>query len=266
MQMPERVHYRGRWRLSGDHELALRSVSSGAAGTLEGRIIGADGNSLTLAAGFRDERGNDHLRTVKLAGCWQADSRNRLTFLVNKNKEEGFLVFRNGWELDRNRRIIYTYEDRRTGRRHRFGLEGHWRLDSSRRVAYVLEKGRALGFQCRLESLSLQPRKAALKFRVGAGISGEDRKLTFLGSWRFGRGLSIDFEAGASGSITLETRFTRGGRDNLTLALRDERRRPLGISLVLSRKLAADADAGAWLKLAKRGADTRIEAGISVPF
>jgi hypothetical protein len=220
-------------------ELVLRA-KSGSIRTFDGTIIAADANSLSFEISSRDRGGCDHLRVVKLCGVWQADERNRLQFLVNDNREAGCLVFGNSWELDCDQRIVYT-STRSGGRvRNNFCLDGHWLLNSSERIRYSLGAGAGqLEFRCQLESISLQPRKGCVKFRIGSGVETRRKGpvVSIFGDWRFGRSFGIDFRAGTNGNFELD----------------------------LSRSLKT-AGGKAFLRLLKSGGEKKITAGITIPF
>jgi hypothetical protein len=256
------------WRLDSRHRL-VRYSQRGSIQTLAGEIISCDDSSLTFEISSRDTGGNDHLRVLKLGGRWQADEQNRLTFLVNDNRDDGCLVFRNGWQLNRSQEIVYTFEDSATGRRHSFCLHGRWKFSSAEQIAYVLGRGlRSLAFRCQVESLSLYPARAKIKFRVGVGRSGDLRAngIFIFGAWKFSRSLGIEIQAGPQGAIELAADINAGARNTIQFALRDSRRRPLGVTIGLTHRFLKNADGRAWLKIRRLGRENTVETGVTVPF
>ncbi len=231
----------GSWELDKDHRLAYR-MYDGTVKTFRSELISACGNSCVFGISTRDEHGNDHLRTLTLGGTWQADEDDKLVFLVNRDREKGILRWRNGWRLGPDNEIAYEYEDRATGKRLGFRLNGRWRLDSDTRIAYVLGAGnrKRLEFSCSLESLSLRRKKGTVKFRVGAGFKkeGRVRTLSFTGSWRFGRKLALDLEAGTNGRLRID----------------------------LSRRFLKKNDAEAYVRVVRADIERRVEAGVHIPF
>jgi hypothetical protein len=262
-----RTFRRPSWRLNSHHRLVTYS-ESGSIQTLSSELIAADDSSLSFEISSRDTGGNDHLRVLKLTGNWQVDKQNRLTFLVNDNREDGCLVFRNGWQVGRDRQIVYTYENSASGRSGSFSLEGVWCLDSAERIAYRLGKGRrTLSFRCQMESLSLYPAKGKIKFRVGCGIKGDRPNDVYIfGAWKLGRRFSFDFEAGSQGRIRLESRVNFLDRNTISLILLSKNGRPLGVTVEVARRLIPGADAAAFLRLKGCGSEKSIEAGITLPF
>ena len=228
---------KGSWELDPDHTLIYRA-SDGSVKTFEGRIIAADSDSLSFEVTSRDRGGNDHFRSLRLQGSWQADDRNRLVFLVNDNREDGVLLFRGAWTLDDDQEILYEYEGRDLASHQSFSLQGHWVVGDDERVTYALGEGNfGPEFRCQLESLSLRPKKASVKFRVGTGVECRRRGpvVTVFGDWRIGRDYAVDFDAGSNGSMRLDlSKSVDGGR--------------------------------AFVRLLKDGDDKRIEAGITIPF
>ncbi|MGE5308970.1 MAG: hypothetical protein ACM3OC_07790 [Deltaproteobacteria bacterium] len=230
----------GSWELDADHLLVYRA-SDGTVKTLEGSLISADAGSVSFGISTRDRDGRDHLRVMKFEGEWQADERNRLLFLVRDDREKGTLLFRNAWALDDWQKIVYEYSRRRGGKeRQRFSLEGRWLVGDDQRIIYALGKGDfGPEFRCQLESLSLRPKKAAVKFRVGSSVASRRKGpvVTIFGYWRLGRDYSIDLDAGTNGSIGLD------------------------LSKALGR-----SGGRAFVRMLKSGGEKRIEAGITIPF
>lgn len=212
----------------------------GRISTCSAEIIAAESAALAFALRSRDKGGHDHVRVLRLEGAWQADDRNRLSFVVNDNRADGVLVFRNCWTVDDNQEIVYEYERRSSGSRHRFRLEGHWLVSSDESITYALGRGNyGPEFKCQLESVSLRPKKGCVKFRIGTGVAQKRKALvaTVYGSWRFDGKYALDFNAGSDGRIEID----------------------------LSRALKR-ANGALFLRLLKSGDDKRIEAGITIPF
>jgi|GEM_PF-5208796 len=237
--MPERRSVKSVYSLNGDHQLVIR-YSDGQVKTLNAEVIAADSAALTFSVSSRDRCGNDHLRVLRLGGSWQADERNRLSFIVNDNREDGVLVFRNSWKLGDDQEIVYEYEKRGSGARRRFSLDGHWKISPGERLTYALGKGDyGPEFRCQLESLSLRPKEGCIRFRIGFGVAYKRKGpvVSVYGGWRFGRGLGIDFDAGSNGNYEVD----------------------------VSRSLKSFGGT-AFLRLLKSGREKKIAAGISIPF
>ena len=100
---PRAIILEGTWQLTSDHRLALVLHETDTIGRatlyLRGALVQAESNALVVALDRGNTAGGSTER-LALSGRWAADSRNRLTFLVEKaNGTEDRLTLQGGWEL-----------------------------------------------------------------------------------------------------------------------------------------------------------------------
>lgn len=243
--------------------------------TIRKRFILAESDTLVLETiqTYRGDCPKQELRLLKLKGTWRANSQNELVFEVSGHKgPPQKFTFKGAWKLNNNQQIEYSCgqgPDVLT-------FKGHWDISSANKLVYILEgssKSR-FEFKAQIESVSMNPKKGAIRYRIGIGTrksrkTSPGQLLILYGEWKFGRNLgltfNIDYGRGKIRGVSFgaEVTFTR---NKVNLALKDEFGKPLGITLTLTRQLFKSLDAKAFLRLSKRRQEQSIEAGISIPF
>jgi len=278
---PQTLNLDGTWALTPFHELALTLHESDQHERhtvyLKGALIQADANALVFA--LRQSTDQD-LRTAQqltLSGRWQADGRNRLTFLVGKaDGSEDRLTLQSGWEVGTRHELLYRYRQRSTGRgreEHTVGFEGHWDITRADRLVYRLSGSddSAFEFRATLQSPSLLARDGRIIYQVGIGVAGggtDTRRISLFGTWKLNRDLSISFEIPYAGGRVTAVRFegeaSLGPKNRIAVALRNSERRPLGISVTFTRELVKDANL--FLRLRKDAEERSLIGGVQVRF
>lgn len=276
-EIPHAVRLRGTWSLTKDHDLKItleKSKRDKASDelTIAGSILSASGNSLLFAAGTRSADGTRTTYTLEIAGTWQADQHNRLTFRVSKSSgiAAGILVFQGAWEAAKNT-LTYTYE-RRDGIRGTKALQtiafkGRWEITDRTALTYALDASSNSAFRFRTGIGSFKSNR--IEYEVGIGyakrLRPRIRTIILYGSWHIteGSGLSFDVEAADGGiyaiTFTAEARLT--GNDTIKLTLRGgTARRALGGSVELSHKIL-QGDGEAFLRLLKSHEETAVMVG-----
>lgn len=257
VNLPDKIRFRGNWRLDDNHdlEIILNETAEQYAKdvlTLKGEIVGVESDELTFAITSRKDRDAETTRIIKLAGKWQADEFNRLGFLVSKEDgDDDILVFDGIWEVGKNQDIIYRYKKIRLKRKIKESRDiifrGSWRITEKDKLAYLLDTSGESGFlfKAQLEGPNVVGKRGELKYRIGIGLTQYkrpvERVIKFFGA--------------------LEFNLTRA--DEIEFELTDSVGKKLGVSVTLSRRLLGGK---AFLRLKRQAQESRVEAGVKIPW
>jgi len=274
---PRTVYLDGTWSLARDHTVVL-ALHERAAGRrqrlyLKGAIVEAKAHALTVALTRHELDAKRSAQQVTLSGRWQADAKNRLTFLVQKaDGSDDRLVFQGGWAVGQRHELLYRY--RRSRReQHTVRFSGAWDLSEAGRLVYRVDgtTDSALTFRAALQSRSLNARDGRVAYQVGIGLaSGRTlkRRVTLFGAWKLNRDLSVSFEIpyadGRREALRLRATFALGARQRITAQLLDRTGKPLGLSVVFSRKVFDDAEV--FVRVSGSGEEAEALAGVTVKF
>ena len=271
----------GTWRLTDEHQLALALRDQQERDQeelfLRGSLLEAKGHALSAVLVRRGTDDKAASQRIALAGRWQADAQNRLTFLVEKGQGQAdALVFDGAWEVDERAQLRYEYRQRRSGRgaaTHALRLAGAWDLSEASQLVYRLEADTrsAFAFQASLQSRSLNARDGKLAYQLGIRLSDGRtvaRQVVFFGAWKLNRDLSVAFEFPVSGGRRQAVKFqgtcTFKDRNTLTVALSNPRGEPLALSVTFSRKWLGDAE---WfVRLQRHEQATELLGGLRIKF
>lgn len=267
----------GTWQLTRDQQLALalhdRQDSAREELFLKAAVVGATGHAVTAVL-ERGEGRRAASQRMSLSGRWQADARNRLTFLVDKaNGKTDELVFDGAWELGPRQEL--RYQSRRSLSRlaplHMIRFSGAWDLTPDSQLVYRMEGDTrsALAFQASLQSRTLQAREGKLAYQLGIRLSDGRtlrRQVALFGAWKLHRDLSVSFEL--PGSRRQAAKFqgtcTFRDRNKITVALSDRRGEPVELAVTFSRRWMDDAE---WfLRLQRAERDTQLLGGVRLRF
>ena len=240
------------------------------------RFIAAESESLVIETiQTKSKTRRESLRILRLKGIWRANAYNQLVFEISGHKgpPEKF-TFQGLWKVNKNQEIEYSLKDGRGT----LSFKGHWQILSANKLVYIFEgssKSR-FEFKVQFESLTLQPKKGAIRYRIGIGLrkrratlSSPQRVIILFGEWKFGRNLGISFTMHYGQGRVRAMEFGAEAafeRNRVILALKNELGKPLGLTLTLTRKLFEALDAKAFIRLKARSDAKGIEAGISIPF
>ncbi len=252
----DRLHHKGKWRLNKDHDLELTVTDARGLDkevlTLKSEIVSVASDELIFLITSKKQRGVEITRLLKLSGRWRADESNRLAFSVSKEDgAEDVLVFDGAWEVGRDNEIIYRYRKtrlkRKTKEERSLIFKGHWHITAKDRLAYMLDTSGESGFlfKAEFEDAGISGRFGSLKYRIGIGVSRYKRPvekvIKFLGAVRW--------------NITK--------KDALELEFIGAEGRKSGMAITLSRRLVGGE---AFLRLKKMAEESRVEAGIKIPW
>lgn len=255
-RLPSKIVWQGRWQLKPDGVLELavdepdQRVRKQVLG-LRCRLVSAENNKLVFSLKSEESAARRCFSLLQFQGSWGCDEANRLQFYLSRRSDSS-LVFHAGWTLNSNQQLLVRMEsvERVRGRRivSEAEVSGFWQVCSRTRVRYIFCAGssQTIDFRVQLESATLRPVRGAIKFRLGTGMRASTRAgrtLVLFGDWKFSRGIGLEFDI-----------------------VYGRKSRRSGLSLAFSRELSRRFGGQAFLRLSKREADARIEAGVTIPF
>jgi len=280
--LPPRITFKGSWRLNRNHDLELildknRDQFQGDILTLRGNIISMEQDLLAFEVKSYGHDGLLHIRILKLDITLFADEANQICFRIKKLKPN-IVVLSGYWQINKNQQVIYEYE--KTGLKtktrisHAITFRGFWQFSAANRLTYILKHSldSRFDFRTQVETPTIYPQKGLIKYRIGLGLKEDrlkDKLITLYGAWKFSRNLGLIFEMdyGKDGmhSIELGADITLA-KNTVNFSLKSKEGEPLGITVIFTYKLLKSLDAEAFLRLKKLGKDSRIEAGLKIPF
>lgn len=257
VNLPDKVKFRGNWQLNENHdlELILNETKDQYAKdilTLRGEIVGVESDKLAFAITSKKDRDIERTRLIKLAGKWQADKFNRIGFLVSKEDgDDDVLVFDGIWDVGKNHEIVYRYKKiqlkRKTKESRDIVFKGFWRITERNRLAYLLDTSGESGFlfKAQLEGPSVVGKRDEIKYKIGIGLTQYkrpvERVIKFFGALKF--------------NLT--------ENDEIEFELTDSAGKRLGASVTLNRRLLGGK---AFLRLKRHAEESRVEAGVKIPW
>lgn len=283
--LPDKISFKGNWRLNPNYDLELNLVETkeqfeGDRLVLKGEIISADRDTMVLEIKSLDNQGLLHIQILKLAGSWQADEYNRISFVVKKKTLPDILTLEGIWQINQNQQIIHTYEKTdlktKTKTSNTLTFEGFWQINSTNRLTYILSRSSEsrFDFRVQIESPNLYPKEGVMKYRLGIGLREEKlphtKIISLYGTWKFSRkaGLSfeMDYGQGKIQSIDFGTNIHLTKTDEVVFSLANKRKEPLGIYITFTHRFLKQHDAETFLRLKKLQKESGIEAGVRIPF
>lgn len=270
------IKLQGTWRLSPNHELVL-TLDAWRYGTkdeltLRGDIIDVKANAVIFAMTTVNERGVRSTYALELAGSWQADERNRLTFKLScKGGQYDTLTFDGIWEMNEHHQILYRYERSQLAtklkRIHTLVFRGHWDITGRSRLSYVIDASTdcVLNFTTGVAVFSGNK----IQYEIGIGLSRRAKPVrtavTLYGTWRVIKSTSLAFEMKYEDqkirSIVFTAQVDITDQNTLLCRLRkDEARRDIIGELEISHKILR-GDGEIFLRLLKSGEESAAYAG-----
>ena len=252
-QIPHQVKLRGNWSLTDDHKLELTlnkwgRQTFGDKLTLQGRILDVRKNSLLFSVTTKTKENVQSTYILNLAGAWQADKNNRLTFRVKRERgQHDILTFDSAWEINKQHQIIYKYEKaqlvRKRKRIHTLTFKGYWDIKDKIRIFYVIDRATDSAFSFKT---ALGIFKADyIKYEVGIGVSGKaepiKRTITLFGTWKVKKGIGLTFEIEYENkkihAIIFGAKAKLTSKDKIFFQLRNQRNKEIEGELKLSHKI-----------------------------
>lgn len=267
---------RGSWRLGKRHELQYRRRRDGGEEEvmLSGALFEAKPTGLVLRVLEQSQSGEIVHRLLTLRGRWQADAKNRLSFLVERERGlEDRLTFSGAWQLDGNNGLLYRFDrvDLRTKshRTHTLTFRGHWDLDGARRLAYVLDQTSDSTFRFRgaFQTGSLAAKEGKIRYQLGVEAEGKKRlkTVTLFGKWKLSKDLSLELEVpyadGSARGIRFGAAYAFDHSSALIGRLTTQKGRPLGLELILTKEFLR-GQGEAFVRLKRSLEEQAVEGGV----
>ena len=266
----------GVWELTRGHQLRYRRRGHEEQVLLTGDLVSSDANSLTFRLHQASREEDVQSRRMSLQGRWQADSRQRLTFLVEREQgAQEALTLEGGWEVGPANEILYRFErtSLKAGTKslHQLRFEGYWEVGEDRRLAYVLDAGSDSAFRFRgaFQTASILPKEGFLRYQIGAEAQGRRRlqTVTLFGKWKLSRDFSLEFEVPYSGGFRKTMRFGAtyawDDRTEISARLTTPGGGPLGLEISLHREFL-NGRGETFVRLRRSLEETAAEAGARI--
>lgn len=252
-RIPHQVKLQGNWSLTDDHNLQLTlnkwgRQTLGDKLTLQGRILDVRKNSLLFSVTTKTKENVQSTYILNLAGAWQADKHNRLTFRIKRGRgKEDFFTFKGGWELNKRHQIIYRYEKaqliRKQKRIRTLTFKGYWDIKDKTRLYYVIDKQSNSVFAFKTD-LGIFKDKY-IRYKVGIGVldkgKPKTRIITLYGTWKIKKGIGLTFEIEYENkeihAIVFAAEAKLTPKDKISFKLRNKYNKEIGGEIKLSHKI-----------------------------
>lgn len=284
--LPDKITFIGNWKLNENYclELKLKDdqlfLADSSILTLKGKIISLEADEFTFELKTIDKSGLLHLGLIKLSGQLNNDEFNQIFFSVEKLEGTDILFLGAGWRLNKNQEITFNLKRTPFKNKSDFSslitISGFWRISQANNLTYFLStaSGNSFIFRCHLQTPSLYPKKGAIKYRLGAGISQGRRVKTKIislyGTWKLSRGLGISFEMeyanGRLHSLEFEAEITIDKANRVVFILKSAQKEALGISVTFTHRFLKQLDARVFLELKSSLRERGIDVGLIIPF
>jgi hypothetical protein len=277
--LPEKLSFKGKWKLTASNDLEL-TISRDSNLVLRGRILAAGENTLVFEVISEDDLGIQHVRLLRFSGDWGCDDANRIFFSVAKRRNPDILSIRGYWKVNDNQQISYLAENRRLRKKTKvtsqLDFTGYWSISDKNKLTYILSRSTSsrFDFKVQIETPNMYPSDGVIKYRLGGGVRRAFRDKPLIvclyGEWKIDRklGLSFNMDYGAGRVISLRFGATVkvSKNDYFELNLLCKNGVSSGITLIYTRRFLKSNKAEFFARLKKRGAETGIDAGITIPF
>ncbi len=249
LNLPYQLKLSGKWSLTENHALKVTFDKCALQGfrneiVLAGEIIGAESGSLLFSIIQKMPDDTTTTRILKLEGAWQADKQNRLTFKISRGGGlHDTLTFEGAWEIGKNHQI--SYKDKKTERSLTFA--GFWNITKKDTLTYHLDFINRSFFD--FKAGYGRAYNDRIKYEVGIGLKNRKRPLRkeviLYGKWNIKQGAGLIFEInygnGQIGGMVFGAEARLGNDSKIEFDLRTESKKPLGISLTLSKTILKGA-------------------------
>lgn len=277
-KISNKIIFEGKWELTSDHDLVLNLKKEEGyrkrSLRLRGVILDLGKEFLLFQIKSKTSGEITRISHLKLKGVFSSDRFNRIIFEVGKKEKPDILIFRNTWQLNRSKQIIYNYEKLETKTKHTLTFKGYWQIKDKNRLTYLLEGSNESGFDfhVNLETPNLYPATGKIKYRIGIGLKKrrEEKLIVLVGRWKFSRkwGLAfeIDYGDGRLKRIYFSSVLTLTQKDKLIFSLYNRDRKPLEMSITFKRNQLAKKDYEYFLRLKKERKISTLELGGKIRF
>lgn len=263
----------GRWEIGKNHEIQYREKYGNKEIKLKGTILAVEPGTLVFAYTEKQTPRKVSTRIFKLTGQWQADSKNRLTFAIEKKQgKNDTLTFTGVWEVNESNEIIYTYERRELKTKTReiqsLVFKGYWDISERNRLAYYLggDTDQALIFRGAFQTKSLLAKEGEIRYQIGFELRGKKQFQTIVlfGKWKVSKKLGLLFEMeyadGKKHAILFGAEYHVTDDTAIEVKLKSRDDKPLGVEVLLTKDIFNDGQA--FLRFQKSLPETALEAGL----
>jgi len=277
IKAPHQVKLKGTWSLTEDHQLRFTldqwtRRTFGDRLTLQGEILDVKKNSLLFAVQTKTKDDLPSTYLIELAGAWQADEQNRLTFRVDKEKGgSDSLTFDGAWQIDDNYKVTYSYSKEQLTRKvkemHVLTFQGYWDIQDKTRLSFVLDADSDSRFDFNT-TLGIF-KDNYIKYALGIGLSFDKQPVkqtvTFYGRWQIKKNIGLVFKVEKEGreiqTIVFGAQAKLTNIGTVSFSLRNSLDENVGAELELSRDIFS-GDGQVFLRLLKEKQELAILAGV----
>ena len=272
---------KGRWELDADHQIRYRAEAKDEQIKLKAPLFAVEAGALLIAVTEKQADQNIVTSIVTLSGRWRLDSKNRITFEVQRqNAKTDTLTFTGGWQVSRGHEIIYSYEEislkTKTKEIRTLVFKGFWDITQRNRLVYSIggDSNSYFNFRGAFQTKSVFASEGEIRYEAGvetAGrrlpdrLAGQIKTITLFGKWKISRNLGlsfeIEYEGGRKKSILFGGEYTLDKTSRVAINIKNEEGRPLGLELILTKDFFKN-DGQAFIRLQKSIAESRVEAGV----
>ena len=258
----------GFWHLGNNHELEYKRRGPNEEVVLSGPLIAAESDALVFRVVEKSDAGVTTSRLFQLKGRWEADGRNRLTFLASRGSGRvDRLTFEAGWELDENQQILCRWQEGA------LTFQGQWQIDRRRQLVYLLDLEQNSGFRFRgaFQSPSVQAKQGEIRYQLGVEVEGKRRVqiVTLFGKWKVSRDLALEFEivppAGRKYSLSFGASYAVTSSGSISAHLTVREGDPIGLEVLFTQDFLK-GDGEGFLRLRKSLEETAVEAGLRLKW
>ncbi len=264
----------GRWALTKNHQLQYRRLGAEEELVLTGNLMAAEPNGLLFRLSEQSLDGEPVQQEFSLRGRWQADSKNRLSFWVDRRKgEQEVLTLQGAWEVGPAHEVLYRFAQtdlktrKRTEQLLRF--QGYWQVGEDKRLTYVLDEQSDSAFRFRgtFQTASILPKEGAIRYQVGIEAVGKRRlqTVTLLGNWKLSDDLKLNFEVpygdDSPRTMTFGATYSIDSQRALSVRLTTQGGKPVGLEVLLTREFLND-QGEAFVRLRKSLEEAAVEGGL----
>jgi len=264
---------KGTWELDDNHELSYKSDGLDEEIKLKGSLIAAEPDALVFSVTKKQKDQKIVTSLYKLTGCWKLNSENKITFEVEKGKSKtDTLTFTGTWEVGKNFEIIYSYEQKqlktKTKEIQTLTFKGYWDISEKNRLTYYFSEDSESNFKFKgtFQTTSILAKKGEIRYQVGVEVSGKRQiqDIVLFGTWKFSNKLEISFEieySDGTRSITFGGEYDLDEDKHISIALKTDEGKPLGVELILTKDFFGK-DGQGFIRLSKTLEESRVETGM----
>lgn len=199
--VPQKIKFSGKYSLDKEHNLVItlnkwNNQCEGDRLTLKAKIIDAKSNEIAFLINSKSGENKSLGYIMKLYGSWQADKYNRLTFGIERDKDDAdSLVLSGAWEINKNNEIVYRCAKECQA----ITFRGSWDISGRNRISYALDKkiNSGFNFKSSLGTFVSKGKESSLVFDIGIIISKAKklhRKIIFSGKWKINKDKELILE------------------------------------------------------------------------